>query len=57
MMFQTLVGTCIVGGLFAGLLMFLYKPPEKPLELTAQRMAKIEEPILQLEKKQSARRA
>jgi hypothetical protein len=57
MMFQTLVGTGIVVGLAAALLVFIYAPPEKPLELTAQRIAKIEEPILQLEKKQSARRA
>jgi hypothetical protein len=56
-MFQTLVGTAIVLGLAAAGLWFSYSPPEKPLELTAQRIAKIEEPILQLEKKQSARRA
>jgi len=56
-MFQTLVGTSIVLGLVAALLVFIYRPPEKPLALTAERIAKIEEPVLQIEKKATARRA
>jgi hypothetical protein len=55
-MFQTLVGTSLVLGLAALLLLFLYHPPEKPLALTVERMAKIEEPVLELEKKNVARR-
>jgi hypothetical protein len=56
-MFQTLVGTSIVMGLFAVLLMFLYRLPDKPLTLTAERIAKIETPILEIEKKVTARHA
>jgi hypothetical protein len=56
-MFQTLVGTSIVLGLFSAALVFLYHEPEKPLQLTVERMAKIEEPVLQIEKKATARRA
>jgi hypothetical protein len=55
-MFQTLVGTSLVLGLAALLLLFLYRPPEKPLALTTERMAKIAEPVLELEKKNTARR-
>ncbi|HVZ71036.1 MAG TPA: AgmX/PglI C-terminal domain-containing protein [Polyangia bacterium] len=57
MMFQTLVGTSLVIGLAAALLLFLYRPPEKPLAITAERIAKIEEPVLEIEKKVSARHA
>ena len=57
MMFQTLVGTSLVLGLAALLLVFLYRPPEKPLTLSAERMAKIEAPVLEIEKKATARRA
>ena len=57
MMFQTLVGTSLVLGLAAALLVFLYRAPEKPLTLTAERMAKIEAPVLEIEKKVTARRA
>ncbi len=56
-MFQTLVGTGIVMGLAAVLLVLMYREPEKPLQLTVERMAKIEEPVLQIEKKATARRA
>jgi hypothetical protein len=56
-MFQTLVGTSIVLGLAAAVLVFTYRAPEKPLTLTAERMAKIEEPVLEIEKKVTARRA
>jgi hypothetical protein len=56
-MFQTLVGTGIVMGLAAALLVVMYREPEKPLQLTVERMAKIEEPVLQIEKKATARRA
>ncbi|MDB4982064.1 MAG: FHA/TonB protein [Myxococcales bacterium] len=55
-MFQTLVGTAIVMGLAAVLLVLMYHEPEKPLQLTVERMAKIEEPVLQIEKKATARR-
>jgi hypothetical protein len=57
MMFQTLVGTAIVLGLVAAVLVFLWRPPEKPLALTAERIAKIEEPVLEIEKKVTARKA
>jgi hypothetical protein len=57
MMFQTLVGTSLVMGLVAAVLVFLWRPPEKPLALTTERIAKIEEPVLELEKKNTARRA
>jgi hypothetical protein len=35
----------------------MYRAPEKPLTLTAERMAKIEEPVLEIEKKTTARHA
>jgi hypothetical protein len=57
MMFQTLVGTSLVLGLAAVVLVFLYRPAEKPLALTAERMAKIEAPVLEIEKKVTARHA
>jgi hypothetical protein len=57
MMFQTLIGTSLVLGLAAALLLFLWRPPEKPLALTAERIAKIEEPVLEIEKKNTARHA
>jgi hypothetical protein len=57
MMFQTLVGTSIVLGLAAALLVFLWRPVEKPLAITAERVAKIEAPVLEIEKKATARRA
>ena len=57
MMFQTLVGTSIVLGLVAALLVFFWGPPEKPLAITAAQIAKIEAPVLEIEKKNTARRA
>ena len=57
MMFQTLVGTSIVLGLCAALLVFLYRAPEKALTVSAERAAKIEAPVREIEKKATARRA
>jgi hypothetical protein len=57
MMFQTLVGTSLVFGLAAAFLWFLYSPPEKALTLTAAQVAKIEAPVLEIEKKVTARHA
>jgi len=57
MMFQTLAGMSLVFGLAAAFLVFMYRAPEKPLTLTAERMAKIEEPVLEIEKKTTARHA
>ena len=57
MMFQTLVGTGLVAALAAALLVFMYRPPEKPLTMTAERAAKIEAPVLEIEKKVTARHA
>jgi hypothetical protein len=57
MMFQTLVGTSIVLGLVATLLVFLWRSPDKPLQLTAASVAKIEAPVLEIEKKNTARRS
>jgi len=57
MMFQTLVGTSLVLGLCAALLVFLYRAPDKTLTLSAERVAKIEAPVREIEKKATARRA
>jgi hypothetical protein len=57
MMFQTLTGMSLVFGLAAAFLVFMYRAPEKPLALTAERMAKIEAPVLEIEKKTTARHA
>jgi hypothetical protein len=57
MMFQTLVGTSLVLGLAAALLVIMWRPAEKPLAITAERVAKIETPVLEIEKKNTARRA
>jgi hypothetical protein len=57
MMFQTLVGTSIVLGLAAAALVIMWRPPDKPLALTTERVAKIETPVLEIEKKNTARRA
>jgi hypothetical protein len=56
-MFQTLIGTALVLGLAAALLVVMWRPPEKPLAITAERIAKIEAPVLEIEKKATARRA
>ena len=55
-MFQTLVGTSLVLGLAAVLLLFVYQPPMKTDALNAERIAKIDQPLVELEKKASARR-
>ena len=57
MMFQTLVGTSLVMGLAAAFLWFVYRAPAKSLAMTAETAAKIEAPVLEIEKKVSARHA
>jgi hypothetical protein len=56
-MFQTLIGTALVLGLAAALLVVMWRPPEKPLAITVERIAKIDAPVLEIEKKATARRA
>jgi hypothetical protein len=57
-MFQTFVGTGLVLGLAAVLLLFVYQPPFKTdAVLTAAAVAKIEAPIAEIEKKVTARHA
>jgi hypothetical protein len=55
-MFQTLLGTAIILGLAAAALVVMWRPPEKPLALTTERMAKIEAPVFEIEKKNTAAR-
>jgi hypothetical protein len=58
MMFQTMVGTSVVLGLATALLMLLYQgEPPKTLAISAERIAKIETPVLEIEQKKTARRA
>jgi hypothetical protein len=56
-MFETFVGTSLVLGLAAVFLFFIYQAPVKTDMMTAERAAKIEAPILEIEKKVTARHA
>jgi hypothetical protein len=56
-MVQTLIGTGIVLGMFAALLMLMWqKSPPKTLAISAERMAKIEAPVFEIVKKAAARK-
>jgi hypothetical protein len=51
------IGTGLVLGTFAALLMLMWqKTPPRTLAITSERLAKIEAPVLEIEKKASARR-